>query len=120
MKKPKWATKRRYKVVTLDRKSPIINRFTNCSASYNIHGSVLVYTKNTLVSAEDGLCEIKNHNCCRGINAYKTLRQARKHMDIDRIVIIVWSNRWINTITNKCRAKTVWVGNSEWKFLEDY
>ena len=121
MKRPKWATQRRYKVVTgplhgeylrSNTKtfcSPISvdDRYSDCMGT---QGTVLVYTPGKVVRSPNGFCRNQGHTCCRGIHAYRTKDAAQLHAQSTSAIITVWAKAWVGGRV-KQRATRVWVGH---------
>src|SRR3990167_6217395 len=109
MKRPKWATQRRYKVVTGPGSntktfcSPISvdDRESDCMGTLGTHGTVLVYTPGKVVRSPNGFCRNQGHTCCRGIHAYRTKDAAQRHSQRTSAIITVWAKAWVGGLVKQ-------------------
>ena len=65
-------------------------------------GTVLTYFPGRLITSPNGVCRKKNHGCCRGIHAYKTIDN--RIFKIIKVYAMKWHGRG-----NEVRARKVYV-----------
>ena len=113
MKRPKWASEKRYKIVHQSYSKGIYESpvpVTRRALSEGLdRGLILEYSSGKVTYSPNGVCEIEGHDCCRGIHAWRTKEDAQKRVSTSGVIVIVYAMKWYG-VGDKCRTQRVWVG----------
>lgn len=116
MKRPKWAKEKRWKLVNGPYfndggfyTSPIYVNARTSDCDGRSRGEIISYRPGEVVKSPNGVCRKQRHECCRGIHAYSSRKEAKANRYPNNVIIPVYAVRWHGS-GKKCRASRVWVG----------